>query len=66
MKVLLLKNDYEEPGCLLNMYPEVAHVPVGGTIEKLDSLLERNDYEAAERHLRYWLSEADASDDKTY
>lgn len=61
--IFLSKNDYEEPRCLLNMHPEVTPVPVGRIIEKLDSYLDRNDYDAAERHLRYWISEADASND---
>lgn len=49
--IYLSKNDYEEPRCLLNMHPEVTPVPVGRIIEKLDSYLDRNDYDAAERHL---------------
>lgn len=61
--IFLSKNDYEEPRCLLNMHPEVTPVPAGRIIEKLDSYLDRNDYDAAERHLRYWISEADASND---
>lgn len=48
MNVFLSKNDYEEPRCLLNMHPEVTPVPVGRIIEKLDSYLDRNDYDAAE------------------
>ena len=63
MNDLLSKNDYEEPECLLNMHPEVTPVPVGRIIDKLDSFLNRNDYDAAERHLRYWISEADACRD---
>lgn len=33
-------------------------VPIGRVIDKLDEYLHKNDYEAAERHLRYWLAEA--------
>lgn len=63
MNDFLSKDDYEEPKCLLDMHPEVKPIPVGRVIEKLDSYLNRNDCEAAERHLRYWLSEAEAGGD---
>lgn len=59
----LQRNDYEEPRCLLNMHPEITTVPVRRIIDKLDSYLNQNDYDAAERHLRYWLSEAEACHD---
>ena len=59
MNDFLSKDDYEEPRCLLNMHPEVTPIPVGRMIEKLDSYLNQNDYDAAERHLKYWLTEAD-------
>ena len=59
----LSKTDYEEPQCLLNMHPEVTPIPVSRIIGKLDTYLNRNDYDAAERHLRYWLSEADVCHD---
>lgn len=59
----LSKDDYEEPRCLLNMHPEIDPIPVGRIMEKLDSYLDRGDYPAAERHLRYWLSEAEAGHD---
>lgn len=36
---------------------------VGRIIEKLDAYLSRKDYDAAEKHLRYWLNEADAGND---
>ena len=63
MNEFLSKNDYEEPRCLLNMHPEINPIPVGRIIDKLDSYLNQNDYDAAERHLQYWLSEADACHD---
>ena len=63
MKELLSKDDYEEPRCPLNMHPEVTQIPVGRIMEKLDSYLNQNDYAAAQRHLRYWVSEADACND---
>ena len=55
MDGILSKDDYEEPRCLLNMHPEVTPIPVGRIIDKLDSYLNKNDYDAAERHLKYWL-----------
>ncbi len=64
MSETLSKKDYEEPQCLLNMHPEITPVPVGRIIEKLDSYLNKNDYDAAERHLRYWLTEAEACHDR--
>lgn len=36
---------------------------VGRIIEKLDAYLDRKDYDAAEKHLDYWLNEADAGND---
>lgn len=49
--------------CLLNMHPEVTRIPVGRVIEKLDEILSRNDYSSAERHLKYWLAEAESGND---
>ena len=63
MNDFLSKDDYEEPKCLLNMHPEVTSIPVGRIIDKLDFYLSRNDHDAAERHLRYWLSEAESCHD---
>ncbi len=63
MDGILSKDDYEEPRCLLNMHPEVTPIPVGRIIDKLDSYLNKNDYDAAERHLKYWLNEADTCND---
>ncbi len=63
MNDFLSKDDYEEPRCLLNMHPEKASLPLRRILDKLDSYLDRNDYAAAERHLRYWLSEAEACHD---
>ena len=39
-------------------------LPLDRILQRLDSYLERNDYAGAERHLQYWLSEADASRDE--
>lgn len=59
----LQKEDYEEPRCLLNMHPEIVRIPVQRVIEKLDEYLRYNDYDSAERHLKYWLAEAEAGND---
>lgn len=63
MNEFLSKEDYEEPRCPLNMHPEYRPIPVRRVLEKLDSFLEKNDYDSAERHLRYWISEAEAGND---
>lgn len=47
----------------LNMHPEADSIPIGRIIDKLDVYLNRNDYTAAERHLEYWLSEANMCHD---
>lgn len=60
----LSKEDYDEPRCLLSMdKTNVAPIPSKRVIEKLDEHLSRNDYPAAERHLTYWLEEAEAGND---
>lgn len=64
MNDFLSKNDYEEPLCLLDMHPEIKPIPVGRVIEKLDAYLDRGDYATAERHLRYWLAEAETGNDR--
>lgn len=57
--------DYAERACLLCMDDEPKkHIPISRIIEKLDEHLGRNDYEAARRHLEYWLSEAQFYGDK--
>lgn len=60
----LLKEDYEEPICPFCTPDKVTTVPVGRIIEKLDEYLSRNNYSAAESHLRYWLDEAVGVNDK--
>lgn len=62
-KSFLLKEDYEEPCCPLNMKRDVTPIPTRRVMDKLDEYLNRNDYPAAERHLRYWLTEADVGND---
>ena len=38
-------------------------IEIGRVLEKLDFYLEQEQYSAAERHLRYWLDEANALGD---
>lgn len=64
----LLPEDYKEPVCPFckDFYTggePVTAVPLSRILEKLDEHLARNDYDAAERHLRYWLAEAEAGHD---
>lgn len=54
--------EYAEPACLL-CGDEPYRIPTARIIEKLDELLGRNDYAAAERHLNYWLEDAVAGED---
>ena len=42
---------------------DLTTIPIGRIIDRLDSYLNQNDYDAAERHLKYWISEADAGHD---
>ncbi len=63
MDHVIMADDYQEPRCLLNMHPERTAIPVRRVIERLDAYLHQNDYAAAARHLRYWLSEAEACHD---
>jgi len=64
----LSPEDYTEPRCLLGderwgSSPAVIPVPQGRIIEKLDEYLARRDYESAEKHLLYWLEEAEQGHD---
>ncbi len=58
------QEDYSEPRCLLcetdpqSQEAAITRIPTGRVIEKLDSYLGKNDYDAAERHLRHWAQEA--------
>ena len=66
----LERSDYEEPECLLcmdrpdNNEAPVKRIDVGRVLKKLDEHFARNDYEAAQRHLSFWLSEADYGNDR--
>jgi tetratricopeptide (TPR) repeat protein len=59
----LRPEDYLEPACPLCMDPPDAEravdpVPQQRIVQKLDEYMSRRDYDGAERHLLYWLSEA--------
>lgn len=60
---LLSKEDFEEPCCPLKMLSAVTPIPMRRVMERLDDYLNRDDYASAERHLRYWLAEAEAGSD---
>ena len=63
----LEKEDYIEPDCVLCGKPgeEAAAkpVPVGRILDKLREYEDRSDWEAVEKHLKYWLAEAEANRD---
>ena len=64
----LEKEDYIEPNCVLCGKPgeeaAVEPVPVGRILDKLREYEDRNDWEGVERHLKYWLAEAEANRDE--
>jgi tetratricopeptide (TPR) repeat protein len=59
--------DYVEPRCVLCGEPygaeTVQSVPQQRIIEKMDEYMARRDYAGAERHLLYWLAEAELGHD---
>ncbi len=64
----LRPEDYEEPRCVLCGEPYGAEaaqrVPQRRIAEKLDEYMSRRDYAGAERHLLYWLREAELGRDQ--
>ena len=62
------QEDYMDPSCPLCGQPgeiETARpVPVGRIMEKLREYEDRNDWSAVEKHLLYWLAEAEANRDE--
>lgn len=64
----LEKEDYLEPECALCGKPEEEQpaqpVPVGRILERLRQYEDKSDWTAAERHLRYWLAEAEQNGDQ--
>ena len=60
----LSKEEYEEPACLLCMDQNSPKpIPQRRVREKLDEYMSRRDYAGAERHLNYWLAEAQQNRD---
>ena len=60
--------DYLEPQCVLcgdpyGAVPECRPVPQKRIMEKMDEYMSRRDYAGAERHLLYWLNEAELARD---
>ena len=64
----LEKEDYMDPACVLCGKPgeteTVQPIPADRVIDKLREYEDRSDWPAAERHLRYWLAEAEANRDE--
>lgn len=65
---ILEPEDYIEPRCLLCEEPygaekSVRPVPQMRIIDKMNEYMARRDYEGAERHLLYWLTEAELGED---
>ena len=64
----LEREDYVDPRCALCGKPgeeeTVQPVPVGRIMDKLREYEDRNDWPAVERHLKYWLAEAEANRDE--
>lgn len=63
------REDYAEPSCPfctdgLDGKKTVHPIDVCRMTEKLNAYLDRNDYDAAERHLQYWLAEAQNGNDE--
>ena len=64
----LVPEDYLEPNCPLDCNPDRADpkiepIPLQRIIDKLDAYMSRKDYAGAERHLLYWLGEAERGND---
>lgn len=65
----LKREDYAEPSCPfctdgLDGKKTVHPIDVCRMTEKLNAYLDRNNYDAAERHLQYWLAEAQNGNDE--
>ena len=63
----LEREDYMDPQCVLCGKPgetePVQPVPIGRIMDRLREYEDKNDWPAAERHLKYWLAEAEAAHD---
>ena len=60
------REDYTDPQCpfCTDLFKKnIKRIPTGRVISKLDEYFGKNDYKGAEKHLLYWLSEAEAESD---
>ncbi len=62
--MFLAKEDYVEPACPFCKPGEVQRVPLARILDKLEEYMARRDYGAVERHLLYWLAEAQTGRDE--
>lgn len=65
----LKREDYEEPSCPfctdgLDGRQPIRPIDISRMLDRLNAHLDRNDYDAAERHLQYWLAEAQNGNDE--
>ncbi len=57
------KDDYEEPCCPFEKPDAVRTIPLRRVLDKLDEYFAKDDAAGAERHLKYWLAEAEENRD---
>lgn len=55
----LLSEDYIEPRCPFTKPDDIESIPVRRVLEKLDEYMSNGDFSSAEKHLNYWISEAE-------
>ena len=65
----LKREDYYEPSCPfctdgLDGKKTIRPIDLSRMMDRLNAYLDRNDYDAAERHLQYWLAEAQNGNDE--
>ena len=59
----LKKEDYAEPCCPFEKPDAVQTIPLRRVLDKLDEYFAKDDAAGAERHLNYWLAEAEQNRD---
>ena len=69
MRPVTDKNDYEDPICPFDVdkykdEPPVHSIDAQRVIDKLEEYYDKNDYEGAERHIKYWMQEAENGRDR--
>ncbi|MBQ6065591.1 MAG: tetratricopeptide repeat protein [Clostridia bacterium] len=60
----LKEEDYAEPCCPFEKPDAVKTIPVRRVLDKLDEYFAKDDSAGAERHLNYWLAEAEENRDR--